>query len=125
MRESDAQHPSDDMLVVDNLTAGYGDTIVLRNVSLRVPKSQVVALLGPNGAGKSTLLRTVSGLVRPRSGTITLNGQDVTGKRPNVMARLGLCYLPEGRGIFPSLTVRDNLILQSPKGTEAASIEIG
>jgi branched-chain amino acid transport system ATP-binding protein len=110
------------MLELENITAGYGDTVVLRDVSLSVPDSKVVALLGPNGAGKTTLLRVASGLIKPMSGRVVLNGEDVTGRRPYYMSRKGMCNLPEGRGIFPSLTVRDNLILQSPKGKEAATI---
>jgi branched-chain amino acid transport system ATP-binding protein len=112
------------VLEIEHVTAGYGDTVVLRDVSLSVPDSKVVALLGPNGAGKTTLLRTASGLIRPTGGRIVLDGEDVTGKRAYVLARKGLCHLPEGRGIFPSLNVRDNLVLQSPKGEEAASIEL-
>jgi branched-chain amino acid transport system ATP-binding protein len=111
------------VLEIENVTAGYGDTVVLRGVSLSVPDSKVVALLGPNGAGKTTLLRSASGLIRPMSGRVVLAGEDVTGKRAYAMARRGLCLLPEGRGIFPSLTVRENLILQSPKGKEEESIE--
>ena len=111
------------MLELENITAGYGDTVVLRDVSLSVPDAKVVALLGPNGAGKTTLLRVASGLIKPMSGRIILNGEDVTGKKPFYMCRQGLCNLPEGRGIFPSLTVRDNLILQSKKGKESATME--
>jgi branched-chain amino acid transport system ATP-binding protein len=111
------------VLEIEGVTAGYGDTVVLRDVSLSVPDSAVVALLGPNGAGKTTLLRAASGLIKPMSGRVTLAGEDVTGRKPHDMARRGLCHLPEGRGIFPSLTVRDNLILQSVKGTENASID--
>ncbi len=115
-----AAHP---VIEVEHVTAGYGDTVVLRDVSLFVADSSVVALLGPNGAGKTTLLRTASGLVRPKSGSIRFDGEDVTGAPAHVMARKGLCHLPEGRGIFPSLSVKDNLILQSPKRDEEASIE--
>ena len=111
------------MLEIERVVAGYGDTVVLRGVSLSVPDSTVVALLGPNGAGKTTLLRTASGLIRPMEGRIVLDGQDVTGQRAHQLARKGLCHLPEGRGIFPSLTVRDNLVLQSPKGGERTAIE--
>jgi branched-chain amino acid transport system ATP-binding protein len=110
-------------LSLQGISSGYGDTIVLRNVSLTVPKSSVVALLGPNGAGKTTLLKTVSGLIRPNSGHIELNGKDVTKVSPNRRARMGLCHIPEGRGIFRSLTVRDNLLLQSLKGQEGSAIE--
>src|ERR1700751_2892815 len=110
------------MLELEGVTAGYRETVVLRDVTISVPDSKVVALLGPNGAGKTTTLRTASGLVKPMKGRVVLNGEDVTGRGPYVMARLGLCHLPEGRGIFPSLTVRENLVLQSPKGTETQSI---
>jgi branched-chain amino acid transport system ATP-binding protein len=111
------------VLEVHDLTAGYGDTTVLREVSLSVPAGAAVALLGPNGAGKSTLLRTISGLIRPQSGRIEFDGHVVTGVRAAGMAQRGLCLLPEGRGIFPSLSVRENLILQSPKDKTAESIE--
>src|ERR1019366_8824986 len=95
------------VLGLENITAGYGDTVVLRDVILSVPDAKVGALLGPNGAGKTTLLRVASGLIKPMSGRVILDGQDVTGKKPFYMCRKGLCNLPEGRGIFPSLTVRD------------------
>ena len=90
---------------------------------LSVPDATVVALLGPNGAGKTTTLRVASGLIRPMRGRVVLDGEDLTGRRPSVMARQGLCLLPEGRGIFPSLSVRDNLILQSPRHKESESVE--
>jgi branched-chain amino acid transport system ATP-binding protein len=111
------------MLEIEHVVAGYGDTTVLRDVSLSVPDGSVVALLGPNGAGKTTLLRAASGLIKPTQGRVLLNGQEVTGRKPYYLARRGLCLLPEGRGIFPSLTVRENLILQSPKGEEAKSVD--
>jgi len=113
------------MLEIERVTAGYGDTVVLRDVSLSVPDGKVVALLGPNGAGKTTTLRTAAGLIRPSAGRIVLDGEDVTGKKPYAMNRRGLCLLPEGRGIFPSLSVRENLVLQSPKGREDESIARG
>jgi branched-chain amino acid transport system ATP-binding protein len=111
------------VLELENITAGYGDTVVLRDVTVSVPDAKVVTLLGPNGAGKTTLLRVASGVIKPMSGRVILNGEDVTGKRPYVMSRRGMCSLPEGRGIFPSLSVKDNLILQSPKGKESATFE--
>jgi branched-chain amino acid transport system ATP-binding protein len=91
---------------------------VLHGVDLRVGQASVVALLGPNGAGKTTLLRTATGLLRPTKGRVLLDGKDVTGLGAHERARLGLCHLPEGRGIFPSLTVAENLVLLSPKGRE-------
>jgi branched-chain amino acid transport system ATP-binding protein len=111
------------MLEIKNVTAGYADTVVLRDVTMALPDAQVVALLGPNGAGKTTLLRAASGLIQLMHGQVILGGEDMTGKPARDFARKGLCHLPEGRGIFPSLTVRENLVLQSPKGSEHASIE--
>jgi branched-chain amino acid transport system ATP-binding protein len=110
------------MLELEGVTAGYGDTVVLRNVTISVPEHSVVGLLGPNGAGKTTLLRAATGVIKPVRGRVALNGADVTGRKPYYMARRGLCHLPEGRGIFPSLSVRENLLLQSPKGSEQESI---
>ena len=104
------------MLELRNITAGYGNTVVLRDVSLTVPDHSVVALLGPNGAGKTTLLRVASGLLKPMSGQVLIDGTDATGWPPERLARAGLCHVPEGRGIFRSLTVKDNLRLQSPVG---------
>jgi branched-chain amino acid transport system ATP-binding protein len=101
------------MFELRNISAGYGDTTVLREVSLAVPDGSVVALLGPNGAGKTTLLRVASGLLTPSSGQLVLDGDDVTQEPPNVLARRGVCHIPEGRGIFRSLTVRENLQLQA------------
>jgi branched-chain amino acid transport system ATP-binding protein len=111
------------MLEVQSLTGGYGESTVLRDVSLKVPASSVVALLGPNGAGKSTTLRMVSGLLRPRSGTVMLDDVDVTRLRSSQRVRKGLCHLPEGRGVFPSLSVRENLVLFSPKGHESEAFD--
>ncbi len=111
------------MLEVEGLTAGYGEVAVLRDVSLRCDTGTVVALLGPNGAGKTTLLRTVSGFLRPTSGTVRLGGQDITDWKPTKIARAGVCHIPEGRGIFPSLTLRDNLYLFAPKGRVDEAIE--
>jgi branched-chain amino acid transport system ATP-binding protein len=101
------------MLTLDSITAGYGDATVLRNVNFTVGDGEVVALLGPNGAGKTTLLRTATGFVKPRSGRIDVNGDDLTGNAPHRYTRQGVCHLPEGRGIFPSLTVLDNLTIQA------------
>jgi branched-chain amino acid transport system ATP-binding protein len=101
------------MLTLDSVTAGYGDTTVLWSVDFAVGDGDVVALLGPNGAGKTTLLRTATGFVKPRSGRIAFDGQDVTGNAPHRYSRRGVCHLPEGRGIFPSLTVMENLTVQA------------
>jgi branched-chain amino acid transport system ATP-binding protein len=110
-------------LVVDGLEAGYGTTQVLRDVSLRVAAGEVTALVGPNGAGKSTLLRTIAGLLPATKGSVQLLGTDVTKKAAHRRFAAGLCLVPEGRGIFRSLTVRENLLLQSKKGAEETAIE--
>jgi branched-chain amino acid transport system ATP-binding protein len=104
------------LLELRNITAGYDTGTVLRNVSITVPDKAVVALLGPNGAGKTTLLRVASGLLMPRSGQILIDGEDVTNRKPYQLARRGIIHVPEGRGIFPSLTVTDNIRLQAPSG---------
>jgi branched-chain amino acid transport system ATP-binding protein len=96
------------LLEVEELEAGYGDVVVLREVSFAVEEGQVAAILGPNGAGKTTTLRAVSGLIRP-SGRVTFDGQDLVGKNPEAIARLGIAHVPEGRGTFAGLTVEENL----------------
>jgi branched-chain amino acid transport system ATP-binding protein len=111
------------MLELRNIVGGYGDTTVLRDVTLTVPDASVVALLGPNGAGKTTTLRMASGLLRPRSGTVVLDGDDISRKNPFQRAARGICHIPEGRGIFPSLTVRENVTMYARRGTEKRAWE--
>jgi branched-chain amino acid transport system ATP-binding protein len=111
------------MLVLENVDAGYSGTRVLRGVNLSVPGSSVVALLGANGAGKTTLLRTASGLLRPSAGRILLDGHDVTRCTPHELVERRLCHVPEGRGVFPNLTVSENLIMQSRPADESEAIE--
>lgn len=106
------------MLSLKGVTAGYGDSTVLRDIDFTVGDGEVVALLGPNGAGKTTLLKTATGFIKPRSGTVEFADVDLTGHSPHDYARRGVCHLPEGRGIFPSLTVRDNLVIYS-RGRDA------
>jgi branched-chain amino acid transport system ATP-binding protein len=101
-----------DALTVEGLDAGYGRTQVLRRVSLRVPESGMVALLGPNGAGKTTLLRAVTGFLPVTAGSVRVFGQDVRKLPAHRRFALGMCHIPEGRGIFRSLTVRENLVMQ-------------
>jgi branched-chain amino acid transport system ATP-binding protein len=110
-------------LRLDGVTGGYGDTIVLRDVSLEVKRGAVVALLGPNGAGKSTLLKMISGVIAPKRGRILRGHEDVTRHSVHKRASHGLCHIPDGHGIFPSLTVKENLILASPKGAEREAVE--
>ena len=113
--------PAEPVLRVSNITAGYGRSTVLRDVSLDVPPGRIVALLGPNGAGKTTLLRTVAGLLRPAAGAVRLDGAEVTKSAPHQRAKAGLCLIPEGRGIFRNLTVRENLRMQVPPGGKGAA----
>jgi branched-chain amino acid transport system ATP-binding protein len=101
-------------LQLESITAGYGRTTVLRDVTVEVPSRSIVAVLGPNGAGKTTLLRVAAGLLTPESGTVTLGGEDVTGHPAYHRATGGLCLMPEGRGIFRSLTVAENLLMFTP-----------
>jgi branched-chain amino acid transport system ATP-binding protein len=96
-------------ILAENINTYYGRSHILRSVSFRVAPGETVSLLGRNGMGKTTLLRTLSGLVRPASGSIRLNGADVTSARAAVRSRAGLAIVPEGRGIFPNLTVAENL----------------
>ncbi len=103
--------------------AGYAELTVLRDVTLSVPRGAIVALLGPNGAGKTTLLRTASGLISPQQGVVELNGEDVTRLAPYQRAKKGLCLIPEGRGIFRALTVKENLRMQVPKGRKDAATD--
>jgi branched-chain amino acid transport system ATP-binding protein len=97
------------MLECENLEVSYGRNKVLHGVSLQLHAGEVLGILGTNGAGKSTLLRAISGLTPPKHGKVRLEGKDLTGASPMKMARLGLSYMPGGRGIFPDLTVADNL----------------
>jgi branched-chain amino acid transport system ATP-binding protein len=103
-------------LAVSGLVAGYRATTVLRGVDLVVPAGHVVALLGPNGAGKTTLLRACSGLLQPSAGTVTVDGADRTGLAPHDLVAAGVCHVPEGRAVFPTMTVAENLRLLAPPG---------
>jgi len=99
------------MLKIENLEAGYGKVKVLHGISLDVPAGKVVTLIGSNGAGKTTTMRAVSGMLRPSAGTITLGGRAIQGLESHRIARLGLAHSPEGRRVFPTLSVTDNLLL--------------
>jgi branched-chain amino acid transport system ATP-binding protein len=111
------------VLALNDVTAGYAGTIVLRGVSLDIARGSVVALLGPNGAGKTTLLRVAAGIVRPARGSVQLRGHDVTRRGTTARARARLCLIPEGRGIFPSLTVQDNIFVTVKRQERAAAVE--
>ena len=99
------------MLKISNLHAGYGKVEVLHGISLEVPKGRVVTLIGSNGAGKTTTMRAISGMIAPREGNITLGETDITGKESYHIAKLGLAHSPEGRRVFATMTVNDNLLL--------------
>jgi branched-chain amino acid transport system ATP-binding protein len=99
------------MLDIKNLVAGYGKVKVLHSISISVPKGQLVTLIGSNGAGKTTTLRVISGMIKPESGTVHLNGENITGLESHDVTRRGLAHSPEGRRVFSTLSVTDNLLL--------------
>ncbi len=101
------------LLEIKNLVAGYNDSIVLEDISLTVDEGEVVALLGANGAGKSTTMRAITGLIRPFNGTITFADQDLLAVQPHNRVNLGIALSPEGRQVFPNLSVEENLFLGS------------
>lgn len=118
------------LLELDGIEAGYGRFRVLHGLSIAVPAGAIVAVLGPNGAGKSTLMRVIGGLMQPSAGSVRFRGRDVTSRSGAERARLGICLVPEGRGIFPGLSVSENLALAAPtralrgvRGLGAASAE--
>lgn len=110
------------ILELIDVHAAYGRIEVLRGVDLVVPRGAVMALLGANGAGKTTLLRVLSGLMTPTSGDIHLGGMHISGATPDELTRAGLCMVPEGRGVFPNLTVEENLWLASYSGASVEKI---
>jgi len=99
------------LLSVSNLEVAYGNIPALRGIDLDVNKGEIVTLIGANGAGKTTTLRTISGLLKPRTGEVTYDGRAITGIKPHVITAMGVSHVPEGRGIFANLTVHDNLEL--------------
>ncbi len=99
------------MLQVQGLVAGYGKVRVLHELSIHVPVGQLVTLIGSNGAGKTTTLRAISGMIQPEGGQIMLNGRDIAGLPSHEITRLGVAHSPEGRRVFPTLSVSDNLLL--------------
>jgi branched-chain amino acid transport system ATP-binding protein len=108
------------LLTLDGLNAHYGDSHVLRGISLEIPAGTSFGLLGRNGMGKTTLIRTAMGYVRASAGTVAWAGRPMTGAAPERMARLGIGYVPEGRGIFANLSVRENLVMTARAGPEGA-----
>ena len=111
------------VLELSSVRAGYGRIDVLHGVDLSLAPGEVYALLGPNGAGKSTTLAVASGQIVPSSGSLMLCGRDVTGVTPDALARAGVCLIPEGRGIFPNLTVIENLRMATFTGTSFHEVQ--
>jgi branched-chain amino acid transport system ATP-binding protein len=97
------------MLKLENVQSGYGNILAVKGISLEVNQGEIITLIGANGAGKSTTLMTISGIVRCRSGKISLNGKEIQDLDTDAIVKMGVCQVPEGRHIFPQLTVRENL----------------
>ena len=111
------------LLELRGVRAAYDSVTVLHGVDLSVAAGQVVALLGPNGAGKTTTLRIAAGVHPVQSGRLLLAGSDLAGAAPRDLARAGVCLIPEGRGVFPNLSIRDNLLMMTYTGRPVAQIE--
>ena len=111
------------MLEIQGLSAGYGEVQILRDVSLSVGARQIVTLVGSNGAGKSTLLNTICGIVRPWSGTVHLDGADITGLNSEAIVARGITQVPEGRRLFPQMSVKENLLMGAYRRTDRAEIQ--
>jgi urea transport system ATP-binding protein len=106
------------MLKLQQIEVGYGDSMVVRNASLRVNDNQVVCVIGRNGVGKTTILKTIIGILTPKKGSIFFKNENITSKSPSSRARKGIGYVPQGREIFPKLTVYENLLLGLEASTE-------
>ena len=114
------------MLRILNLEAGYGPLRVLKGISLHVSPGEAVAIIGANGAGKTTLLKTIAGILKPRSGEIAFDKQNIHGRPAEKIVGLGCCLVPEGRHVFSTMTVRENLLLGAylPASRRAGSASI-
>ncbi len=109
---------SDEFLEARDIHAWYGSSHILHGVDLSIARGETIGLLGRNGMGKSTLIRTLLGHVTQREGSIRVNGKDLSKARPHEVARLGVAYVPEGRGVFPNLSVRENLVMAARPGRD-------
>jgi branched-chain amino acid transport system ATP-binding protein len=107
---------SADVINATALDTHYGQSHILRGVNLRLGRGETLGLMGRNGMGKTTLLKTLMGIVKPTRGSVLIDGRDLTGAPPHRIARAGIAYVPEGRGIFPNLTVRENLLMAARAG---------
>jgi branched-chain amino acid transport system ATP-binding protein len=105
------ERDDDIILALANVESSYGPIKAIRGVSLKVKRGEIVTVLGSNGAGKSTILKTISGILDPSRGTVTYKGENITGLDPSLIVRRGLSHVPEGREVFPLLSVRDNLLM--------------
>jgi branched-chain amino acid transport system ATP-binding protein len=113
---------ADPLLVVSNVETYYGPIMAIRGVSFTVPRGGIVTILGANGAGKTTILKTVSGVMDPQKGTVSFAGREIQGLDPDRVARLGLSHVPEGREVFPFLTVRENLAMGAYTRADPAGV---
>ena len=112
---------SESLIRVKNLEVSYGQETVLKGISLDIPKGEILVLIGSNGAGKSTIMKTILGVTQPKAGEITFKGQDITRSSVDQNVRLGISLVPEGRGVFPSMSVMDNLLLGAHYNLQNAS----
>src|SRR5260370_25564868 len=112
------------LLELENVVTAYGKVEALKGLTLRVEQGEIVALLGSNGAGKSTTLRTISGLIRPLSGTMCFLGQPIDRLSPEAVVKLGVAHVPERRRLFPGLTVRENIVLCGFNRAQALPLEL-
>ena len=109
------------LIAAQKINTFYGASHILRNLDFHVARGETIGLMGRNGMGKSTLLKSVMGLVKPRSGSVTIMGQAMMGRAPFEVARLGIAYVPEGRGIFGNLSVKENLVMAARAGASKAA----
>src|SRR6266478_619382 len=113
---------ADALLTASNLETYYGPIMAIRGVSFTVPERAIVTILGANGAGKTTILKTVSGAMDAQKGTVTFAGREIQGRDPDQVARLGISHVPEGREVFPLLTVRENLMMGAYARRDAGGV---
>ena len=111
------------VLEVKNVETFYGPIMAIRGVSLKVPEGKIVTILGANGAGKTTLMKTISGVMDPEKGQVLLEGREIQGSDPDKVVRAGVAHVPEGREVFPFLTVRENLMMGAYTRKDRQNVE--